>query len=30
MQDLKEDKLEEVIIDFEGLRSKRLDEGVYK
>ena len=29
MQDLKEDKLEEVIIDFEGLRSKRLDEGVY-
>lgn len=29
MQDLNEDKIKEVVIDFEQLRSNRLDEGVY-
>tara|TARA_R100000008_G_scaffold76334_1_gene56125 strand:- start:210 stop:554 length:345 start_codon:yes stop_codon:yes gene_type:complete len=29
MQDLKEDKLKEAVIDFEELRSKTLDEGIY-
>lgn len=29
MQDLNEDKIQEIVIDFEEWRSKKLDEGIY-